>query len=105
MTCVFRVMFDIAAELQDLGDVLGLGRQHARRVLDDVVEFEFEAGMLAVRTESFGLRLIRVEDGEHMADLAVGVACKLLYSADGNQKRGLNWRHFSILRPRCATAL
>jgi hypothetical protein len=51
-----------APERKQLSDMFPRGRQHPRRLVDNVVEPEFQTGMLPIKAEGRGCWPIWVED-------------------------------------------
>ena len=69
----------------------------SRCVFDHVMKIQHKAGVLAIGAKSFRLSMIWIENRKNMANLAVGVARKLLDSADGDQKWSVRFRHAAYL--------
>jgi hypothetical protein len=57
------------------------------------MEFQLKPGMLAISAEGFGLGLLRIEDREHVTDLAFCMARKLFEPADRDFEWRIGW-HF-----------
>ncbi len=85
----------ILAEFQHLSDVLRLRRKEAGGFLNDIVEFQLKPGVLAIAAKSLRFGLLRIEDRENVADLAIGVPGKLFQPANGDREGSVGWQHVS----------
>src|SRR5215469_10623106 len=93
VTRTFRVALNVAAEFQNLCDVLRLRSLPPWLFLDNIVELQDKPGVLAVSAEGFGLGLLGIQDREHVTDLAFCMAGKLFESADCDYEWSIGW-HF-----------
>ena len=99
-------LVELLAELDQRLDMLALGRLPAGPWADDVVKAQGEPMVRVVGREASGSGIVRIEDREHVRDLARAVAVELVDAADGQaQVRLEQVVSMSVLQPALRTGV